>query len=213
MAHLYHHKEFSEQFTTLPRFGHVACGVNRSGSGTSIHLSYVRSFLLGWEKYGAPLDEREFKLMKSPQPTPRLWFLLFQGERAVGCHCIWTQHQIQTELCLGYELWESSPRPPYSQPLAVSPVPSRCSSLHGVSQPISTSKPGQGLQNGEIFWTQRKEENFCWFPCSPASLKANKSLAWGKISPVKIACFLLETSVHYQGMSTQLKEPASACCG
>ena len=180
-------------------------------SGTSIHLSYVMSFLLGWEKYGAPLDERKFKLMKCPQPTPRLWFLLFQGERAVGC-LIWTQQQTQPGLGLGHKLWESLARLPYSQPPAVSPVPSRCSSLYGVSQPKSTSQLAQGLQNGEISWAQRKEEYFCWFPCSPASLKANKSLAWRKISLEKITWFLFETSVHYQGMSTHLKEPASPCC-
>lgn len=71
----HHHKGFSEQFKAPPCFYHIGCGMNRMGSfssGTSIYLSYVRSFLLRWEKYGVPLDERKFKLMKCPQPTPGL---------------------------------------------------------------------------------------------------------------------------------------------
>lgn len=70
-----HHKGFSEQFKAPPCFYHIGCVVNRMGSfssGTSIYFSYVRSFLLGWEKYGVPFDERKFQLMKCPQPTPGL---------------------------------------------------------------------------------------------------------------------------------------------
>lgn len=72
-----------------PWFGHPGCSVNlmgyfRSGttahlsSGTTAHLSSARSFLLGWEGDSAPLEERRFKVMKSPQPTPVLYFF-FKG--------------------------------------------------------------------------------------------------------------------------------------
>lgn len=78
---------------TPPHFGNLCSKVNQTAifsSGTKINFSYVTSFLLGWENYGDPLDEKKFKLMKSPQATPRLQFLLFQGEREEGCY-IWTQ--------------------------------------------------------------------------------------------------------------------------
>lgn len=65
-----------------PCFGLLGCRVNLMGSfssgWTSIHLSSARSFLLGWEEYSASLEERKFKLTKSPQQTPVLDFY-FKG--------------------------------------------------------------------------------------------------------------------------------------
>jgi len=75
----HHHKDSSEQFKVPPCFGHLGCRVNQTGSfssGTSNQLA-CQVISLGWEKHGGPLDERKFKLMKCPQPTPRFWFLLF----------------------------------------------------------------------------------------------------------------------------------------
>lgn len=69
-----------------PCFGHLGFRVNLMGyfsSGTSVHLSSARSFLLGWEEDSAPVEERRFKGMKSPQPTPALAFY-FKGRGQEG---------------------------------------------------------------------------------------------------------------------------------
>lgn len=182
---------------TPPHVGNLGSRVNQPffTSGTNINLSC--HFSWAGRSMVTLLMKRSSSWCILHRQHLDFNFYFFKGRGKKG---VTFEHNSRLSQSSGWVM--TCERAPYRQSPAVSLVSSSCLSLSVVSL---ISSVHHSWHKGCKTVRYSEHNRFLWISLLSAPLKANKSVAWRKTNPEKRTCFLIDTSVHYQGMSTPWK--------